>query len=61
MGDILLLNPKLLPRREYFTQLVKQEVHRQLIHTGVSHTLNQEHWVPQGWAEVRHIIKSSTP
>jgi len=51
--------PKLLPRREHFTQLVIREVHRRLIHAGVSHTLSQvrqEYWVVQGRAEVRQVI-----
>ena len=51
--------PKLLPRHEYFTHLVIQEIHRRLIHVGVSHTLSQvrqEYWIPQGRAEVRHVL-----
>ena len=51
--------PKLLPRHEYVTYLVVQEVHRRLIHAGVSHTLSQvrqEYWIPQGRAVVRHVI-----
>ena len=34
-------NPKLLPRREWFTVLLIREVHQQLVHAGVSHTLSQ--------------------
>ena len=51
--------PKLLPRHEHFTYLVIQEVHQRLIHAGVSHTLSQirqEYWIPQGRAEVRHVL-----
>ena len=51
--------PKLLPRHEHLTYLVVQEVHRRLIHAGVSHTLSQvqqEYWIPQGRAVVRHVI-----
>ena len=51
--------PKLLPRREHFLQVVIQEVHRHLIHAGVSHTLSQigqEYWVVQGRAEVKKMI-----
>ena len=51
--------PKLLPHHEYFTHLVIQEIHRRLIHVGVSHTLSQvrqEYWIPQGRAEVRHVL-----
>ena len=32
--------PKLLPRHEYFTRLIIQEVHERLIHAGISHTLS---------------------
>jgi len=51
--------PKLLPRGEYYTYLLIQEVHQQLVHVGVSHTLSQirqEFWIPQGRAEVRKVI-----
>ena len=54
--------PKLLPRYEHFTYLVIQEIHRRLIHAGVSHTLSQvrqEYWIPQGRAMVRHVISQS--
>ena len=36
-----------------------QEIHRRLIHAGVSHTLSQvrqEYWIPQGRVMVRHVI-----
>jgi len=33
-------NPKLLPRNNYFLNLVILEVHERLIHAGVSHTLS---------------------
>ena len=51
--------PKLLPRGEYYTYLLIQEVHQRLVHVGVSHTLSQirqEFWIPQGRAEVRKVI-----
>jgi len=51
--------PKLIPRYEYFTRLVVQEVHERLIHASVSHTLasfRQEYWLPQGRVEVRVVI-----
>ena len=51
--------PKLLPRHEYFTRLIIQEVHERLIHAGISHTLSslrQEYWLPQGRAEVRACL-----
>ena len=51
--------PKLLPRHEYYTRLIIQEVHEGLIHAGISHTLSslrQEYWIPQGRAEVRACL-----
>ena len=52
-------HPKLLPRKCFFTQLVILEIHVRLIHAGVSHTLSQlreEFWIPQGRAEVKHVL-----
>ena len=52
-------NPKLLPRKNCFTDLVIMEVHGRLIHAGVSHTLSylrQEFWLPKGRAEVRRVL-----
>ena len=43
--------PKLLPRRNYFTQLLILEVHGRLVHAGISHTLSQlrqEYWKGRG-------------
>ena len=51
--------PKLLPRKDFFTELVILEIHGRLIHAGISHTLSQlrqEYWIPQGRAEVRRVI-----
>ena len=51
--------PKLLPRKNCFTDLVIMEVHGRLIHAGVSHTLSclrQEFWLPKGRAEVRRVL-----
>ena len=51
--------PKLLPRQEYFTKLLIQEVHESLVHAGVSHTLSclrQEYWIPHGRVAVRSVI-----
>ena len=46
--------PKLLPRHEYFTQLLIKEIHERLIHAGVAHTLAQlrEYWIPKSRIEV---------
>ena len=51
--------PKLLPRKDFFTEFVILKTHGRLIHAGISHTLSQlrqEYWIPQGRAEVRRII-----
>ena len=40
--------PKLLAQHEYYTRHLIQNVHEQLIHAGVSHTLAslcQEYWI----------------
>jgi len=52
-------NTKLLPRYERFTTLLISQVHQQLIHTGVAHTLAQigkEYLIPQGRAQVKALI-----
>ena len=49
-------NPKLLPRKNCFSNLVILEAHGRLVHAGVSHTLSylrQVFWLPKGQAEVR--------
>ena len=51
--------PKLLPRREHFTQLLIQYVHERLIHCGVSHTLaslRHEYWILKGRMEVKTVL-----
>jgi hypothetical protein len=53
-------NPKLLPKKSYFTWLVVQQFHIKLMHSGVPHTLSQiryEFWIPQGRTAVRSILK----
>ena len=50
----------LLPRRVWFTHLVIRQCHCRLFHAGPTHTLTQlrtTFWVPQGRAEVTHVIK----
>ena len=51
--------PKLLARKNFYTELVILEVHGRLVHAGISHTLSQlrqEYWIPQGRVEVRRVI-----
>ena len=40
-----------------------QEIHRRFVHAGVSHTssqVQQEYWIPQGRATVKHVIAGCT-
>ena len=53
--------PILLPRKHRFTLLVIEDMHKKLLHAGVSHTLARvrgEYWIPHGRAEVRRINMS---
>ena len=52
--------PILLPRNDYFTELIIRDIHGRLIHVGVGHTLaqiRQTYWIPQGRVEVRKVLK----
>ena len=52
--------PKLLPRNHHFTNLVIQNIHEKLLHSGVSHTLCQirrEYWIPQGRSTVKKVLR----
>ena len=51
--------PTLLPRGEYYTKLIIQELHQKLMHCGVSHTLailRQQYWIPSGRCEVKKTL-----
>jgi hypothetical protein len=51
--------PKLLPSKSRYTDLVIQDVHRRVLHAGVSHTLAQlrrEYWIPKGRATATWVI-----
>ena len=53
------LRPKLLPRKNHFTELIIEYYHFKLFHSGAAHTLGQvrhEYWIPQGRKEVRSVI-----
>ena len=53
--------PKLLPRKEYYTQLVIEDSHCNMLHAGVSQTLaeiRQNYWIPKGRSEVRKVLKN---
>ena len=53
------LYPVLLPKKNYFTTLVIQQIHQRLFHAGVSHTLAQmrgQYWIPQGRREVQRVL-----
>ncbi|CAC5418972.1 unnamed protein product [Mytilus coruscus] len=52
--------PILLPRGETFTRLLVEKTHKELFHSGVSHTLyriRNKFWIPQGKATVRQILR----
>ena len=52
-------SPKLLPRKDHFTKLTIEAVHKRCLHAGVSQTLatlRQEYWVPKGRMEVRNVL-----
>ncbi|CAG2224948.1 unnamed protein product [Mytilus edulis] len=52
--------PILLPRGETFTRLLVEKTHKELFHSGVSHTLcrvRNKFWIPQGRATVRQILR----
>ena len=53
--------PKLLPKREYFTKLVVEHYHQKILHSGVSQTLAQtcqEYLIPQRCALVKQTLKN---
>lgn len=52
--------PILLPRKERFIQLMIEDTHRKLFHTGVNHTLShirRKYWIPQGRAEIKFVLR----
>ena len=52
--------PKLLSKKEYFTNLVIKDCHKRVMHAGVSQTLLQtrmEYWIPQGRLQVKKVLK----
>ena len=53
--------PKLLPKKEYFTKLVVEHYHQKILHSGVSQTLaqtHQEYWISQGRTLIKKILKN---
>ena len=53
------VQPILLPKNDPVTSLVIRDVHGQLFHSGVSHTLSQvrrEFWIPHGRNVVRKVL-----
>jgi hypothetical protein len=55
------INPILLPKKEYFTELLIASFHKKLLHAGVSQTLaaiRNEFWIPKGRTEVGKLINS---
>ncbi len=54
------IDPILLPKNDYFTELVIWDVHKSNAHSGVNHTLSQvrqEYWVPHGRAYIGNVLR----
>ncbi|XP_066926074.1 uncharacterized protein [Clytia hemisphaerica] len=55
-----MIHPILLPRGERFVQLMIEDTHKRLFHSGVNHTLaemRKQYWIPQGRAEIKHVLR----
>ena len=55
--------PKLLPRKQHFTDLIIKTYHKGLLHAGVTHTLSQlrhEYWISHGRTEVKRVLRKCT-
>ena len=55
--------PKLLPRKQHFTDLIIESYHKGLLHAGITHTLSQlqhEYWIPHGCTEVKRVLSKCT-
>jgi hypothetical protein len=53
------MNPKLLPQRCHYTDLVIQASHRMVLHFGSKHTLadvRRNYWIPHGRVEVKRVL-----
>ncbi|MCG8029443.1 MAG: hypothetical protein N0E40_15975, partial [Candidatus Thiodiazotropha taylori] len=53
-------HPLLLPKGDYYTQLIIEHVHRSCLHAGLAQKLaqiRQKYWVPQGRSAVKMILK----
>ena len=54
-------NPIVLPQKENVTYMIVEKVHKQNLHSGISHTLAQERhrfWVLHGRATVISVIRA---
>ena len=55
--------PKLLPRKQHFTDLIIESYHKGLLHAGVTHTLSHlrhKYWIPHGHTEVKRVLCKCT-
>lgn len=53
--------PILLPTKDKLTNLIIQDIHKKLLHSGISHTLSQtryKYWIPRGRATVRSVLRT---
>ena len=54
------ITPILLPRGERFVELLIEEYHKKLFHSGINHTLAQirrKYWIPKGRAQVTSVLR----
>lgn len=55
--------PILLPKMDWYTKLVIEKSHKEILHSGVSQTLSRirlRFWTPHGRAVVKTVLKSCT-
>ena len=55
--------PILLPNGDWFTHLVIERVHKELLHSGVSQTLaatRMRFWIPKGRSTVKRVVNTCT-
>ena len=55
--------PILLPKMDWYTKLVIEKTHKEILHSGVSQTLSRirlRFWIPHGRAVVKTVLKSCT-
>ena len=52
--------PKLIPKDGYYTRIVVEDMHSQVLHSRISQTLakvRQEYWIPYGCAVIKKVMR----